>query len=61
MYYDYHFMGMHLIWWFVWLVFLVTFFGWHNPVPKRGMKKGRLNQMAITDNLEAHFPVPEND
>lgn len=40
MFYEhYHFGGMHIIWWFVWIVFLVLLFGtsWNVPwVRKKG-------------------------
>ncbi|OJW81498.1 MAG: hypothetical protein BGO69_08910 [Bacteroidetes bacterium 46-16] len=36
MFYDgYHFWGMHLIWWFFWVVMLSSLFGWFEPVPKK--------------------------
>lgn len=38
-YYGYHFWGMHLIWWFFWIVFIVIVFGWFEPVPKKRIKK----------------------
>lgn len=39
MYYGYHFMGMHLVWWFIWIVFMSIIFGWYTPVPKNRMRK----------------------
>lgn len=39
MYYGYHFMGMHLAWWFIWIVFISAMFGWYTPIPKSRMKK----------------------
>ena len=42
MYDGYHFWGMHLIWWFVWIVFIGAMFGWYDQVPKsRGRKNDR--------------------
>lgn len=40
MFYDgYHFWGMHMMWWFFWVLFLFTIFGWFEPVPKRKIKR----------------------
>jgi putative membrane protein len=34
MYYDgYHFWGMHLIWWFVWFIFLIWIFAIPYDIP----------------------------
>ncbi len=32
MYDGYHFFGMHLIWWFIWIVFIGIIFGAYEPV-----------------------------
>ena len=42
MYYGYHFMGMHLIWWFIWVVFIITLFGWYDPIPKKRRRNSSL-------------------
>lgn len=39
MYYEYHFLGMHLLWWFFWILLLVTLFGWFDTVPKKRIRK----------------------
>lgn len=40
MYYDsYHFWGMHLIWWFLWLVLLFWIFAVPYDVPGQRAKK----------------------
>ncbi|MEO5948003.1 MAG: SHOCT domain-containing protein [Chitinophagaceae bacterium] len=39
MYEGYHFWGMHLIWWFIWLVFLIWFFATPYDVPGQRKKK----------------------
>jgi len=39
MYDGYHFGGMHLIWWFIWIAFIFLMFGWYKPVRKTNMKK----------------------
>jgi putative membrane protein len=31
MYYEYHFIGMHMLWWAFWLVMLFLIFGWFGP------------------------------
>lgn len=46
LYNGYHFMGMHLIWWFIWIVFLVSLFGWYTPVPKSRRKRDQNNKAA---------------
>lgn len=36
MFYDgYHTGGMHIIWWFFWLILIFGFWGFFEPVPKR--------------------------
>jgi putative membrane protein len=40
MLYDgYHLWGMHLIWWFVWFMFLIWIFAIPNNIPFQRMKK----------------------
>lgn len=40
MFYDgYHFWGMHLIWWFVWILLLFLLFSWYAPVPRKKIKR----------------------
>ena len=40
MYYDgYHFMGMHLIWWFFWVLFMFWIFATPYYVPFQQKKK----------------------
>jgi putative membrane protein len=41
MYYGYHFWGMHIIWWFVWAIFLISLFGWYEPVSKKKLRKDK--------------------
>jgi hypothetical protein len=36
MYSGYHWFGMHLIWWFFWLVFLGVLFSRYGTGPARG-------------------------
>lgn len=40
MFHDgYHFWGMHLIWWFIWVIILFSIFGFFEPVRKTRIKK----------------------
>ncbi|MBK5245462.1 MAG: SHOCT domain-containing protein [Eubacteriaceae bacterium] len=40
MFYDgYHFGGMHLVWWFVWLIFIFWIFATPYDIPGRRKKK----------------------
>ena len=40
MLYDgYHFWGMHLVWWFAWLILLFWIFAVPNNIPGQRMKK----------------------
>ncbi len=39
MYGDYHFFGMHLLWWFFWILIMFLMFGWFEPVPKKRVRR----------------------
>ena len=39
MYDGYHFWGMHLIWWFVWVIFLIWIFALPYDIPGERRKK----------------------
>jgi putative membrane protein len=39
LYHAYHFLGMHLIWWFVWLMFLIWIFALPYDIPGQRNKK----------------------
>lgn len=39
MYNGYHYGGMHLIWWIIWIAFIFLIFGLFQPVPRRKMKE----------------------
>ena len=39
MMYDYNFGGMHMLWWFFWIILMVSLFGWFVPVPKRRIRR----------------------
>ncbi len=54
MYTEYHFMGMHLLWWFFWIVLLLIVFGWFETVPKK-----RIRKDAPLDILQKRFASGE--
>ncbi|MGZ3885621.1 MAG: SHOCT domain-containing protein [Bacteroidia bacterium] len=39
LYYGYHFWGMHLVWWFIWIVFLFWIFATPYEIPGQKQKK----------------------
>lgn len=39
MYYGYHFGGMHLIWWFIWIIFFIWIFATPYDIPGQRRKK----------------------
>ena len=47
MYNGYHFMGMHLLWWFFWILFVGGVFGLYQPVRRNRAEKS----VAPTRNL----------
>lgn len=38
-YYGYHFWGMHLVWWFLWIFFLFWIFGTPYEIPGQRTKR----------------------
>ena len=36
---DYHFFGMHMLWWFFWILIMFLMFGWFEPVPKKRVRR----------------------
>ena len=38
-YYGNHFGGMHMMWWFVWIMFIFLIFGLFQPVSRRKIKE----------------------
>ncbi len=48
--------GMHMIWWFFWIILLVSFFSFLTPVPR---KKARLNRLTPLDILQRRFAAGE--
>ncbi len=39
MFYEYHFFGMHMLWWMFWIFLLFVLFGWFEPVPKKRIRR----------------------
>ena len=54
MYDGYHFVGMHLVWWFIWIIFVFTMFGWYQPVPRR-----KNRETSPLDILQKRFAAGE--
>ena len=54
MLYDYHFFGMHMFWWFFWIMLLFLMFGWFEPVPKK-----RVRRDSALDILQKRFAAGE--
>lgn len=53
-FYDYHFMGMHLVWWVFWVILMFALFGWFEPVPKK-----RVRRAAPLEILKRRFASGE--
>jgi putative membrane protein len=43
MYDGYHFFGMHLLWWFFWIVFIGVIFGAYVPVRRNRRVKDEMS------------------
>ncbi len=56
MFYDNGLFGMHMFWWFFWLILLVSFFSFSMPVSR---KKARLNRLTPLDILQRRYAVGE--
>ncbi len=41
--YNYHFFGMDLIWWAIWLAVLISYFSFFAPVLKKNIKNSPLD------------------
>ena len=48
--------GMHMIWWFFWIILLVSFFSFLTPVPR---KKARLHRLTPFDILQRRYAAGE--
>lgn len=51
---DYGFFGMHMLWWFFWILIMFLMFGWFEPVPKK-----RLRRDSPLDILQKRFASGE--
>jgi putative membrane protein len=45
--YHYHFIGMHYVWWFVWLMLIIPFFFLATPVRRKTVRLYRENPFGI--------------
>ena len=54
--FDGGFFGMHMFWWFFWILMLVSFFSFLTPVPR---KKARLNRLTPFDILQRRYAAGE--
>lgn len=54
LFYDYHFFGMHFIWWAFWIFLMFLLFGWFEPVPKK-----RIRRDSPFDILQRRFAAGE--
>jgi putative membrane protein len=45
--YHYHFIGMHYVWWFVWLILIVPFFFLATPVRRKTVRLYQENPFGI--------------
>lgn len=54
MYGDYGFFGMHMLWWFFWILIMFLMFGWFEPVPKK-----RVRRDSPLDILQKRFASGE--
>jgi putative membrane protein len=56
MYEGYHFWGMHLFWWFIWLIFMVWIFATPYQIP--GQRAKRASPLEI---LQKRFAAGQID
>lgn len=54
MYEGYHFWGMHLVWWFIWFLFIFWIFATPYDIPGR-----RMNRESPLDILKRRFASGE--
>jgi len=52
MFYDNGLFGMHMLWWFFWIMLLVSFFSFSTPVSR---KKARFNRLTPLDILQRRY------
>ena len=51
MYDGYHFLGMHMLWWFFWFLFISVLFSAFEPVRR---KRGRKDDFAAAKSTQAN-------
>ena len=56
MFYDNGLFGMHMFWWFFWVILLVSFFSFSMPVSR---KKARLSRLTPLDILQRRYAAGE--
>ncbi len=54
MYEGYHFWGMHVVWWFIWFLFIFWIFATPYDIPGR-----RMNRESPLDILKRRFAAGE--
>ena len=60
MFYDgYHFWGMHLVWWFVWVFLLLTIFATPYEIP--GQRRKRNSPLEILQKRFAAGEITANE
>ncbi len=59
MYEGYHLWGMHLIWWFIWIVFIIWIFATPWDVP--GQKKKKDSPLDILQRRFASNQITKED
>ena len=59
MYNGYHFGGMHFIWWFIWIMFLLTIFASPYEIP--GQRSRRQSPLDILQNRLASGQITNEE
>jgi putative membrane protein len=59
MYNGYHWGGMHLIWWFIWIMFIVTIFATPYEIP--GQRSRRQSPLDILKNRLASGQITNEE
>ena len=59
MYDGYHFGGMHLIWWFIWVMFMVTIFATPYEIP--GQRRRKDSPLDILKNRFASGQITNEE
>ena len=56
MFYETGWFGMHMFWWFFWILLFVSFFSFATPVTH---KRARLNRLTPLDILQRRYAAGE--